>query len=99
MPRSSDVRRDDGRASDAATHQLHLVAARTQHVNLFDPVKLPPALKRFSSKTFASAEALGNFFGLQDDNVRSQVRTRRPYLSGTPSWRSRRWRRSDATPP
>ena len=86
MPRASDVRRDDGRASDAATHQLHLVAARTQHFNLFDPLKLPPALKRFSSKTFASAEALGNFFGLQDDNVRSQARTRRPYFS-------RRWRR------
>ena len=82
MPRSSDVRRDDGRASDAATHQLHLVAARTQHFNLFDPLKLPPALKRFSAKTFASAEALGNFFGLQDDNVRSQARTRRPCFGG-----------------
>jgi len=81
MPRASDVRRDDGRASDAATHQLHLVAARTQHFNLFDPLKLPPALKRFSSKTFASAEALGNFFGLQDDNVRSQVCDRRPCFS------------------
>lgn len=72
MP-SRDVRRDDGRASDAATHQLHLVSARTQYYNLFDPLKLPPALKRFATQTFASAEALGNFFGLQDDNVRSQA--------------------------
>ena len=98
MPRSSDVRRDDGRASDAATHQLHLVAARTQHFNLFDPLKLPPALKRFSAKTFASAEALGNFFGLQDDNVRSQVCDRRPYFTrvdGAASMASRRWRRVD----
>ena len=94
MPRSSDVRRDDGRASDAATHQLHLVAARTQHFNLFDPLKLPPALKRFSSKTFASAEALGNFFGLQDDNVRSQACTRRPCFAASMAWR--RWRRADS---
>ncbi len=94
MPRASDVRRDDGRASDAATHQLHLVAARTQHFNLFDPLKLPPALKRFSSKTFASAEALGNFFGLQDDNVRSQACTRRPCFAASMAWR--RWRRADS---
>lgn len=41
--------------------------------NYFKPDQLPPALKVHMDVIFRTAENLANFFGFQDDNVRSQV--------------------------
>ena len=65
--------RDDGSASKEARHHASLVGERPPRYNLFDPEALPEALKRFAPEVFASSEALGNFFGFQDDNVRNQA--------------------------
>ena len=67
----------------------------------FDPLKLPPALKRFSSKTFASARAgqLLRAAGV-DDNVRARRVLGVLVLRGARRWRrerrrARRWRGVD----
>ena len=66
------VRLGKGSASKEARHHASLVGERPPRYNLFDPESLPEALKRFAPEVFASSEALGNFFGFQDDNA--QVR-------------------------
>lgn len=69
---SSEALREHA-ATAASSQHAHLVAERPSSFNLFDPDRFPHLLQRFAPQIFASAEALGNFFGFQDDSVRNQA--------------------------
>jgi len=78
-----------------ATQQAGLLAERPSAFNLFDPERLPATLQRFAPQIFASAEALGNFFGFQDDSVRNQAEHALALLANSLSQQQRWYEEED----
>ncbi|KAJ8612338.1 hypothetical protein CTAYLR_008360 [Chrysophaeum taylorii] len=84
----------------AAEQHASLVAERPTSFNLFDPERLPASLQRFAPQIFASAEALGNFFGFQDDSVRNQAEHALALLANALAQQRQRYDESvEAEPP